>query len=679
QIYRGDPTDIGDDISSGTIQPVATRQVEIRFRPRTPFEHAQFFQNHQAYDYAGNGPRPNSTDGTSAAVYIPEEYKVRGDIRIDGNSEFATDTAGNMNFWDDGTGSKFYDTVEFNGRVTINKNDNDFKVSGTQEQINGMFKGGIKKGEGSMGLPNEENFMTLPPINETCTMSEADYGIAATLAQDNEKQPGGVQALFRCGDNDGWDTAVGATKAAPAGEVGHNAAGSEEISKWKSEHGASDADKLDQDIVSDVEFDATMGNDKPGFAKFIVEFDQNGDVTVKKRSAYTNRQAILLDKVKPEKFPNGILYFEGGNVEIKYYHAETNGSFTAEADRTAAQRRQDAVVKAPITVVAAEHPVRQPFAFKVKTKNGKTYTQYADKTLNKQLIDGDISPLTGTTAPPTGSDTPGKVQLVPGDKITDVEPVYSETNPSSSLYVGNTHSLFEAGNADLFKIDDGDTDPSNDKFNNLPVKDSNGNWKFPGEKYLVNKDTKDELISNENDIGTFGIDDTLEGNAIIGSDIEYDNNEACLGVVAKNWVLLNPDEMKNHDPNVGVPTDDDKTLDVRAVLMSFDHSIQLDDENLAHKSSHYKDADFKDIYDPPKNMTFNFEGSMISEFSDVEGKTDGTGYTKQNFSWDSNLKHVLPPSFPTWDFVQIGQNNPAALLEFVVLSYDDNAGSKNLR
>ncbi len=592
-------------------EPVAIRTVEMRVRQRSAFDNLQFFQNSLAYDVPGNGVSPpNANDGSNNSAGIPKDFKANGQVVIDGQSDFATETAGYMQFFST-EGVEFQKPV----RIERNKDKNVFPPGTSDEDKNKIFRGGCIDEQPSKGLPNADRFLSVD-INGDGVISANEQGEAVKLALDtsgrNSEGEPYVKAFYRCGDNDGLST--------PSGIVGHSRA--TDPTQWQDEWGADPNDpydRMDRDIPADVEFDGLQINSKPGFAKYTVEFHDDGTLTLTKTTAYTKRRVTLLNRVKINRFKNRVLVIEGGNVEVK------------------------GTVKGQLTVVAAEHPTREAYMFKITTQSGNTITQSANKLANMVNLPNDQELW-----------VPGKV---PGVKIKSVKQVYSkEDNFRPGRDKNSDHIYISRDNPNLpVRIDENGN--LTGEFDRVPPYKIGGRWVWPGESSINN--TIQNVTAQDGSVMGLFRDIEREGNITIGNDLKYSPEPTnMLGLIAKNYILINDDRVQSQVQGGGQPQ-----INVRAVLMSFDHSLQFDDINMSGKDTW--------ISRPGMNGKFNFTGSMIGQFSDIEGKTDGTGYINQKLSWDPNLKGVAPPNFPTWDVSQFQNSSDYIPLEFVVLSYRD--------
>jgi hypothetical protein len=579
-------TSTGRIYSPGSVLPRAVRQVEVRARERSALDNLYFFQNHQAYDRVATvAPPPNDVDFSSRMVGIDENTRIMGDVVVDGNSPFATHTAGRFQFFRT-------NNVNFFGRVSINQAKNDYLFSppGGAAENSAMFHGAFLKNQKPKGLPSKEGYLNID-LDANGQISESEKGWAAILAQDTTStgSTGYHKAFFRCGDNEGLAGISGMLSAAP-GEIGHTANPQTSNPEW-----ARGAD-LSKPVAADIEFDATRQNTAPGFARFIVEFTDvrgEGRVKISKRTPYTGRTVTLTNPeyVPITRFKHNLLYFEGGIVEVK---GTCNGQ---------------------MTVVAAENSVREPYAFKVHFEDGTSKQQSVHET------------------------NFGKIESA-GKKITSVEPLYrpyySTEKNTNNMYV-HYNSLSEENRALTGE-------------NQGPVKLEDGRWVF-----VSGKDHDRAFINNPSPAyGGVYRPARREGMIVVADHIDYGSPNSSLGLIAQNWILLNKDGNKL--------VDNGDQITVRAALMSFQHSFQYDDVNIAGKDNRVITM---------TNGQIDFTGAIVSQFGDAEGKISNTekrGYTTQNLTWDQQFRYVLPPFFPRWN---VDAFDPAVIIEFVILAYED--------
>jgi hypothetical protein len=154
-----------------------------------------------------------------------------------------------------------------------------------------------------------------------------------------------------------------------------------------------------------------------------------------------------------------------------------------------------------------------------------------------------------------------------------------------------------------------------------------------------------------------------EGNTFVTSDIKYGSasKPPGLGMISENFVLLN-----DKNPSGSRNGYDELRLD--AVLMSLDHSVQFDWDNMAGNANHDR------LMERNPDRTFTLNGAIVSGFLDVEGDVLGRGYYTQNFTHDKNLRFQLPPHFPRWDRASVGTGG--VIWNWVIMNFVDQ-GSLN--
>ena len=127
-------------------------------------------------------------------------------------------------------------------------------------------------------------------------------------------------------------------------------------------------------------------------------------------------------------------------------------------------------------------------------------------------------------------------------------------------------------------------------------------------------------------------------------------------MISENFVLLN-----DKNPSENRNGYDELRLD--AVLMSLDHSVQFDWDNMAGNPYHDK------LMERKPDRTFTLNGAIVSGFLDVEGDVLGRGYYTQNFTHDKNLRFQLPPHFPRWDRASVGTGG--VIWNWVIMNFVD--------
>ena len=127
-------------------------------------------------------------------------------------------------------------------------------------------------------------------------------------------------------------------------------------------------------------------------------------------------------------------------------------------------------------------------------------------------------------------------------------------------------------------------------------------------------------------------------------------------------------------------------LRVDAVLMSMDHSVQFDWNNMAannaklsggSKTLYEELTSNRSITNNGKNArTFQLNGAIVSGFLDVEGDTNGRGYYVQNFKHDENLRYNLPPIFPRWKVGEFAERGVFG--DWMITAYEDKGAISDL-
>jgi hypothetical protein len=325
-------------------------------------------------------------------------------------------------------------------------------------------------------------------------------------------------------------------------------------------------------------------------------------------------EVTLLNDVPTTEFKNGLIYFEGGNIEIK------------------------GTCKGQLTVVSAESPAREPVSFTINKGTSTEETQSIYTSDANLIAQGKIY-----------NPNFGKVD---GKQISSLQSNFRPYNPTDASWDGmgnqTSHSVTNSNTNNIYKnyqdLTSTELTYCGGKSKCQPIKDSSGRWIFPTSGDELQKTVMNDDVNNKAVFRAL----EREGNVTIAGNVEYKGADTSLGVIAKNFILLNQDGAGNGS-----------TLKVRGAYTSFDHSVQFDDVNMSNKNPNNVAI---------KNGKFNFTGSMISQFSDAEGKSNGKGYVNHDLTWDQNLKFVLPPNFPKWNIYEFNEN---IVVEFVVLGFED--------
>ncbi len=151
-----------------------------------------------------------------------------------------------------------------------------------------------------------------------------------------------------------------------------------------------------------------------------------------------------------------------------------------------------------------------------------------------------------------------------------------------------------------------------------------------------------------------------EGNIVIADDVKYnDKSGNQLGLFAQNFVLLNDNTPKD-------PVTQEEKLTIDAVLVSKERTVSLDWDNTGRQPI----EGWKELMapraanQPQRKIAIN--GSVISEYIDVEGDQLGRGYKNQEFKYDLSLRNASPPFMPRPDLAEL----PGGF-RFMILHYLD--------
>ena len=585
-------------------KPLARRVVEVRVREKSALDYLNFTQNARAWDRAGLAEPPPE----SGNGY---NDSVVIDKNYTANGEFCVD-GGSAHSTDTAGNFRFKstDNVQFYGTTSINGSSN----AGLDAEDEGkVFKGEYKKSQASIGLPDYDSFLSRD-INGDGSISTSEQGNAVTLSKDTSTDGNNVtylKAYYRCGDNDGFGG------MAP-GDIGHSKCDKTSIlNEWQNDDygvkGSNDPkDDLTKNIAADIEFDPNKSGDgntnshgsKPGFAKFTVEFLKDGKVKIYKTTAYTNKTVYLAGDANSGV---SIDRFKHGQIVFEGGNVEVKNA------------ENNGGVKGKLTVVSCEDPTREPTGYQIKKKSGGV--------VNQSEYASDVGQVDG--------------------EINYVKQQYS----SKSIYKEYDDNSLPVK---VVPKNGGGYDYSGQHLRAEGPWKINGKWVWPGDPNITNTYSKD---SDGN--GAFKGPER-EGNVTIGGDLTYTSDgDNSLGIIAQNYILLNTTDQNGNEQ---------ATLNVNAVLMSFEHSLQYDDVNMSGKGN----GNWS-INTLIKNGKLNFMGSYIAQYADVEGKTDGTGYTTQTLVYDQNLKTTLPPNFPKWDLTRM---DPGIVAEYIILNYTDKGASR---
>ncbi|MHC9540381.1 MAG: hypothetical protein AB9903_12760 [Vulcanimicrobiota bacterium] len=711
----------GQDPATSNV--IASREVMARVSNEFP---GSVYQNIRAYDAAGGFCYPNQAECTHDAVFIAEDFKWDGGIRVDGS-------AGNRTHYETGTASTNEDdaywgvpqkTTTFSHNAT---GDNGW-VS-TESDTSGSMKIDTLGDLGTSDSDRWPKFNGKVITNKGTGASEADVSTGLNYTDSsNRTQVRGIQV--DAGDSEMtsntnnifqyvkdpyeigvpsmditdslWKTTDGEQKLGY-----HNTAtGSTENGYFYNITSTSGAGKWYQSINGDeLVPDASTAFTTPAVPTFrITMSSMPGGKTNYNIQKYVKSQTTgeFEKSGNPSNFSSdeanwqNVIYVRGGNVQV--VGGKDDDSVGTPTDGDGGDTEGNVTV--PTTVVADSN-VERDAAIQQAIDNpdghyGSTSTGYFDSRLTTANLWDPVA---------------GKY----------VYPCYKQEGESAGTMVECTRNAHKAG--DMKPIWFG---RDYDKLQTDKAEYPGSYWVFPAEANVNAK---------------------MEGNLSIIGDLTYNKNmdSPSLGLAAKNHVYLNDmnhpsmtnmtqSQLESYEKNTETAAHKElRTLELDATVASKYHSMQMDFFNFncnrmgkpaitppnppssvdssitkypvvdpatgkltyinmwANMPPAARTKAWWDYYygaDQPdgdsgnynslyKFGIFKFTGAIISRFADVEADagnpkaTDNPpcmGYPFQNISYDSNLKNRSAPFLSTSSF---DKNRAKSLLYWSVLTYVD--------
>lgn len=619
---------------------MATRIVEANIRESMACDFMHFIQNARSWDAQGVDLGEKTTLGAAAAskarqaVFLPEGYMERGKLRVDGYDKTRNPENNALKMFlnklgVDGTlgflyesGSVSANKYSFESDVTTMRSSSTYtkkQRGGSASALNGqlgMFSGALNDGSQSLGLPNDPEY----------------FKNARATARNRNSKTGQRIA----------DISVGAS---------NNASSVATYKKWHDpayswpNHKCPD---IAQGMSAQKNPSGTseyMKSAVPTFATVRVELCGDQVKILKYNGAtadkYGNIPERYIENVTPlvtssapgftarcnvKDITNGIISVTGGNVEVvnvkSFNDRGLSNDYVSDSDSG-----ENGWLSSALTVVA-------------------NVDQARDNSLNNQ-------PGGSALYSDTARRVYDNIDKIPVTDPNILVPPYSQAQ---------INILNELEGKDLSSYSQAQLAALGTRIKNAG--------------------------SNENDKCIWPTPKTSaterEGNVVIGSDLLYgtkSNTSATLGIVAKNFLLLNDKsgaKRSGYKNVAGVETKNLKELRVDGVLMSTDHSLQYDWNNLACNSKDVIAEMNKSKKDYPSMQyrKFTLNGSIVSGFLDVEGDSYGRGYYTQNFNHDENLRYKLPPSFPRWDVSSCVMRG--VFMDWLVLDYKDRGAINDL-
>lgn len=646
---------------------LATRVIDVVARVEGPMDYLHIIQDGRSWRAQGinlDGGRGSlfnnllaSDSSEKVDKYLknglnvcgfPIDYRENGRMRIDGGTRMQSKNIGtrirdskNQRVYIDGTAQFFGDASDYTNRngfaseFTQNESYKTMRFRGIQGQtaegmkmdgdtLAAIYRGGVRDKEDPIGLPQSGENPNYDEDGKRIVKAYKERDTYQKFAKEKASEPG----------NAGMYNAVFEIN----GKVDKNSATSGVY-----------VGKMPANGVPDV-YSAGDGSDyRPSFAKIVVELgDSKGKTSSNNVFIYKENagRKQLIKAINSTKINNGIISVSGGNVEVRSH----NPGEAFDGD---------------ITIVSDVEATRED-------------------SLNLYNVDDNE-----TFSKKSGSKLPSAIKS------------------KDSIYSDVARKFFEAQEERLAEYK---KDPS--KIDRIATRiDANGK-----EVPLTPPYTIQELVDGikQLDVNISGINDPAysknkaknakayvwptptseaterEGNVYITSDIVCKNNNGkrgTVGIVAKNYVALNDKDVKKKDGSIVVKKDAQgrvlvtqdptkQTLNIEAMLFSFDKSVQFDWNNDAKNGTYKYDANgklissnddtFQALRRGADKRQFNLTGCVVSSNLDIEGSEEGVGYLKQEER--SNLSADNPAPFLPAYSEGVGR--------WVIVSYTDT-GSRN--
>ncbi|MBQ7529141.1 hypothetical protein IJT10_04490 [bacterium] len=679
--------DYSDLLRVGRLSNCTTRVVEADVREQTASDFMHFIENARSWDANGvdlsgrgwiqyadgssNTRKTQNMELARSAVLLPENYSENGKLYVSGHSSDTTDLAkqvlrgqydGRLGFFagDGSTGpqsSKYTFTDDVTTRYGVDKyayrtRGNHADVGIGKSTVLGMMQGNWNTGDSSLGL-------------------DSGYKMPQERVKWYDKNGNLREGTFFDKTNYLISTDTSTGKKAVQIRIGSNLR-NETVYNINSIAGNYSTDKC-PDVAQAVS--GTTVSNSPTFATVRVEVKGNTCRILKYNSAVSKSTGEYVENITPgggtiniNKIKQGVISVEGGNVEIVEVSSFPGGNaFGTVVDGGNSMAN---ALKSELTVVTDVDKCRDmslnrgydyndPEITKgwgynssaggwnnntdssVYSSVARKYLDWLDEALNGgYTLTSDtrreLESLANSSAyrAPYSSqslkDTIAKAKEIVEQSKTDV------TNSKNGEYTAGTLP----DNLPEVNINYSNSDVSNKVL-----------WPTPANRAIER-----------------------EGNIVIGSDLRQSGDGSSLGLIAKNFIYLND---RNYDVN------GKRELCVDGVLMSYDHSVQFDWNNLTNNGNlnnhrglddsgfsgekiEEKDSSGKKniVYKNIRKFTLN--GSIVGGFLDCEGDTYGRGYFYQNFKHDDRLLYHLPPHFPTFS------TDSTVSIQYILLSYKDN-------
>ncbi len=593
---------------------LATRVIDVQARIESPLDYLHIIQDGRSWRAQGLNLDGGSnslfdkflSDTSNYQKYLdnglnicgfPEGYVENGKLRIDGGTRMGRSQIEKKY----GTGSKIYIDGSANFfNDTSKAGFATFKDELTQRYSSGSisYKNTPQVSLDQVfggGLNDKQNSIGLPQSGDNANYDSSDGKRIATAYKDRNT----YQKFAR---DIGTSYSIGGKTGSRSVVVGN-----------------SDSRLKNSSFVPDVYSAGSESDVRPSFAKYVItlgEYRKDKDASPQDYSNY-----VTITKVNPalpgheefigsyevgvknSKIKNGVICVQGGNVEVKSKMRNDKPSEPVEFNRE-------------ITIVADVEETRE---------DSLNYFGASNSNLSSK-----------------SKSTPSAIR----------------TANTDSIYSDKARQFFDEHPKEYF-----DTLGLTGSDRIMPPYTCKQLWD------LAEKDSKLSYLKDDPVIAAHKTDATAyiwptptseaterEGNIFITSDIKCKKDEAsgsrgAVGIVAKNYVCLN-------DKTVAAKSKTDvnkQTLNIEAMLFSFDKSVQFDWTNDAGN------PDFSILKTNAKKRHFNLTGCVVSSNLDIEGSDEGVGYLQQKELSNISLKN-MPPYIPAYTE---GQGR------WVIVSYKD--------
>ncbi|MCR4783645.1 MAG: hypothetical protein K6A35_03900 [bacterium] len=656
---------------------LSTRVVCAMVRQEQVSDFMHFVQNARTFDAVDTALADDNKlrEGLQAVVYLPQDYKESGRLRVDGYGDddpennrlkkvlHTAGVDGTLGFFGDEDANNAANNYHLTGDVTTNRGTDTYvyKKSGANgsasqwSKYTDAFQGALHANVDPLGLPDSTGYHEKLKNNNSIIR----FQVAGAKLSSDDYNNG-----FGCSDYQGIrDKAAVDAITGKCPDIAQRATGGEkdvgtapvfatvrvEICSQK------DGDDT-KGKVRIVKYNSTMTEDSDpgGIDKNYVEplrASVNGTVLGDTNGVYDI-----------SNIPEGTIYVDGGNVEVvnvkKFatsgistdYVVDKNGNGINDPESGNDHNGDDVNhgLMGGLTIASNVNATREAVRASVGADGYKgtasdlssntddvagLYSDYARYFWNSEYNKN----VAGNLQPPYSNAQLHDVYKTLNDKAKEMVVKTQHWDSNAEKWVNDPP--VERGEKDLeTSFITGTPAPSGSQ--DIYDKVLKDNYSADSLAYDTGKKYWPTMSSS-------GVEN--EGNTFVGSDLTYGGEPtSALGIVAKKSILLND----RTNPSK-------KQLSIHGLFMCIDHSLQFDWRNKAGNPL------YANLYSEDKSRSIILNGAIVGGFLDAEGDTFGRGYYKQSFKYDDNLLLNPPPNVPQWDITE------ESLKNFVILSYED--------